>query len=143
MYETKYKNEKGSEEKQDQINLTMDSQKEKQVFSPSLTTPKENQTRKFVPNLAGTDKEGRSFKPSLENAQKPLNTSFRPQLESHAEKRGVECFTPSLEMPEILKTSVIPGTGGLIWDDWKENEKTRKSNNFMAGDPDDHDKVKK
>ena len=143
MYETKYKNKKGSEEKQDQINLTMDSQKEKLVFSPSLTAPKENHARIFVPNLAGTDKEERSFKPSLENAQKTMNATFRPRLESHVEKRGVERFTPSLEMPKILKTSVIPGTGGLMRGDMIQNEDIRKINNFIAEDPDDHSKVKK
>ena len=146
MYETKYKDQKDSEDNGDRINKNLITQKESesqnQMFSPSLTSIKEELNHDFLPNLTGAQGEDRSFNPSLDNPKDTANASFKPQLESKTEKKDRN-FTPSLEMPEKLQTSVRrTGREGII-DGAKNIEDIKKINRMIPQDVNKQTEVKR
>ena len=98
VYDSKFDDDKGSKEKEEQKSSSKDSKEDKQKFSPSLTSPKEDKTRNFAPKLAETDKKDGSFKPSLSDSKEAKNDAFKPKLNPEP-KNSEKSFTPSLEMP--------------------------------------------
>jgi len=107
VYDSKFDDDKGSKEKEEQKSSSKDSKENKQKFFPSLTSPKEDKTRNFAPKLAETDKKDGSFKPTLSDSKEAKNDAFKPKLNPEP-KNSEKSFTPSLEMPEKRERGFNP-----------------------------------